>query len=50
MWPTLEPMQQQSLSLSDIANRLNKIGITTVTGKQFQPQTIKNIIQRNSKS
>jgi DNA invertase Pin-like site-specific DNA recombinase len=50
MWPTLEPMQQQGLSLSDIANRLNEIGITTVTGKQFQPQTIKNIIQRCTKN
>ncbi|MDO6842083.1 recombinase family protein [Paraglaciecola chathamensis] len=50
MWRTLEPMQQQGLSLSDIANRFNEIGITTVTGKQFQPQTIKNIIRRCSKS
>lgn len=47
IWRTVEPMKQQGLSLSDIARRLNDIGITTVTGRQFQAQTVKNVIERN---
>ena len=47
IWRTVEPMKQQGLSLSDIARRLNDIGITTATGRQFQTQTVKNVIERN---
>ena len=47
IWRTLEPMKQQGLSFSDMARRLNDIGITTATGKQFHAQTIKNIVERS---
>lgn len=47
IWRTLEPMKQQGLSFSDMARRLNDIGITTATGKQFYAQTIKNIVERS---
>lgn len=46
IWRTIEPMRQQGLTLSDIARRLNDIGITTATGRQFQAQTVKNIVIR----
>ena len=49
IWRTVEPMKQQGLSLSDIARRLNDIGIATATGRQFQAQTVKNLIERNSR-
>jgi hypothetical protein len=34
------------LSYSAIARHLNGAGITTVTGRKFYPQTIKNYMRR----
>ena len=38
-------LKQQSFSA--IARHLNKVGITTVTGRKFYPQTIKNYLTRD---
>lgn len=46
MWRNIYPMRQAKLSYREIANRLNRLGITTQRGRQFEAQTIKNIERR----
>ena len=46
LWPIIAPMFATGVSTRGIANRLNKMGMRTSTGKQFYPQTINNIKSR----
>ena len=40
------PMIDAGLSMSEIARRLNAAGITTMTGKPFYPQQVRNLLKR----
>lgn len=40
------PLFAAGLSMSEIARRLNTAGVTTVTGKQFYPQQVRNLLKR----
>lgn len=46
IWTVIEPMHQTGMNLSKIALNLNILGIKTSTGKDFAPQSVKNIILR----
>jgi DNA invertase Pin-like site-specific DNA recombinase len=46
IWTAIEPMNQTGMNLSQIALNLNRLGIKTSTGKNFAPQSVKNIILR----
>lgn len=47
--PIIMPMVEQGLSLSEIARRLNGIGIFTVRGYSHYPQQVKALIRRLSR-
>jgi DNA invertase Pin-like site-specific DNA recombinase len=42
----LLPSGWQTMSYSEIARRLNEIGVTSPTGKRFHPQTVKSFATR----
>lgn len=47
--PIIMPMVEQGLSLSEIARRLNDMGLCTVQRKKFRPQQITNLLIHISK-
>ena len=48
IWPAIEPMIEAKYGYTEISNRLNAIGIKSVTGGQFWASTVKNIIHRQA--
>lgn len=43
---TVMPMVDSGLSISEIARRLNALGVTTARGKPFHTQQVQNLIRR----
>lgn len=46
--PIIMPMVEQGLSLSEMARRLNEMGILTATGSSFHPEQVRLICKRLS--
>lgn len=46
MRPIVGPMIEAGLSLSEIARRLNRMGIAPIRGKQFHAEQVKGIVRR----
>ncbi|NDH65801.1 MAG: hypothetical protein EBY26_05440 [Microbacteriaceae bacterium] len=46
--PIIMPMVEQGLSLSEMARRLNDMGILTATGSRFYPEQVRLICNRLS--
>lgn len=46
VWPLIQPLLNQGLSLRSIADRLNESGVKTASGANWQSMTVSRVIKR----
>ena len=49
VWPVIEEMMLEGLSLRAMARELNERGIKTRTGKAWEASTVRNVLMRDSR-